>query len=209
MNGPVPGGRVRFGAMTPANSTFSALGTTIFEVMSRLAEQHGAVNLGQGFPDEGYPEDVLAKAASETLTGWNQYPSMMGVPELRQAVAAGTRYAAYQLTQYATGGLVPRPESIRAEALRVGDAEFWFIGRDNDQTPTSEPYFGLVDECSKLNLNTATRTMLEGLPGITPDVVDAIISWRSRNGGDDGSYARLEPARTNKDRKSTRLNSSH
>jgi len=73
--------------MTPANSTFSALGTTIFEVMSRLAEQHGAVNLGQGFPDEGYPLDVLAKAADETLNGWNQYPSMMGVPELRQAVA--------------------------------------------------------------------------------------------------------------------------
>jgi DNA uptake protein ComE-like DNA-binding protein len=118
--------------------------------------------------------------------------------QARQAVAAGTRYAAYQLTQYATSGTVPRPESIRAEALPVGDAQFWFIGRNNDQTPTSEPYFGLIDEGSKLNLNTATRTMLEGLPGITPDVVDAIIAWRSRNGGDDGSYGRLEPARTNK-----------
>lgn len=73
--------------MTPANSTFAALGTTIFEVMSRLAEQHDAINLGQGFPDEGYPADVVARAAEETLHGWNQYPSMMGVPELRQAVA--------------------------------------------------------------------------------------------------------------------------
>ena len=118
--------------------------------------------------------------------------------QARQAVAAGTRYAAYQLTQYATSGTVPRPESIRAEALPVGDAQFWFIGRNNDQTPTSEPYFGLIDEGSKLNLNTATRTMIEGLPGITPDVVDAIIAWRTRNGADDGSYGRLEPARTNK-----------
>jgi aspartate/methionine/tyrosine aminotransferase len=73
--------------MKTANSSLSGLGTTIFEVMSRLAEEHRAVNLGQGFPDEGYPADVLEKAAQETLHGWNQYPSTMGVPELRQAVA--------------------------------------------------------------------------------------------------------------------------
>jgi aspartate/methionine/tyrosine aminotransferase len=73
--------------MKSANSSLSALGTTIFEVMSRLADEHRAVNLGQGFPDEGYPADVLERAAQETLHGWNQYPSTMGVPELRQAVA--------------------------------------------------------------------------------------------------------------------------
>ncbi len=73
--------------MRPANSVFAGLGTTIFEVMSRLAEQHGAVNLGQGFPDEGFPTDVLEAAAEATLHGWNQYPSMMGLPDLRQAVA--------------------------------------------------------------------------------------------------------------------------
>ena len=50
-------------------------------------EEHRAVNLGQGFPDEGFPLDVLERAAAETVHGWNQYPSMMGVPELRQAVA--------------------------------------------------------------------------------------------------------------------------
>jgi len=73
--------------MRSANPTLSGLGTTIFEVMSRLAEQHRAVNLGQGFPDEGFPPDVLEKAAHEVVHGWNQYPSTMGVPELRQAVA--------------------------------------------------------------------------------------------------------------------------
>jgi aspartate/methionine/tyrosine aminotransferase len=73
--------------MKPANSMLSGLGTTIFEVMSRLAEQHQATNLGQGFPDEGFPHDVLERAAHETLHGWNQYPSTMGVPELRRAVA--------------------------------------------------------------------------------------------------------------------------
>ena len=74
--------------MKSANATLSGLGTTIFEVMSRLADQHGAVNLGQGFPDEGFPPDVLERAAHETVHGWNQYPSTMGLPELRQAVAA-------------------------------------------------------------------------------------------------------------------------
>ena len=73
--------------MKAANATLSGLGTTIFEVMSRLADEHGAVNLGQGFPDEGFPPDVLEVAAQQTVHGWNQYPSMMGVPELRQAVA--------------------------------------------------------------------------------------------------------------------------
>jgi N-succinyldiaminopimelate aminotransferase len=74
--------------MKPANTVLSSYGTTIFEVMSRLAAQHDAVNLGQGFPEGESPRDVLEAAADALLDGWNQYPSMMGVPELRQAVAA-------------------------------------------------------------------------------------------------------------------------
>lgn len=109
--------------MTPANSTFSALGTTIFEVMSRLAEQHGAVNLGQGFPDEGYPQDVLAKAAEETLTGWNQYPSMMGVPELRQAVAEhGSRFYGLDL-DWSTETLVTSGATEALAACLLGLVE--------------------------------------------------------------------------------------
>ena len=73
--------------MKPANSVLSRYGTTIFEVMSRLAIEHDAVNLGQGFPDERGPEDVLEAAADAVLNKWNQYPPMLGVPELRQAVA--------------------------------------------------------------------------------------------------------------------------
>jgi len=70
------------------NSVLSGLGTTVFEVMSRLADQHGSVNLGQGFPDDGFPVDVLEAAADATINGPNQYPSMFGIPALRQAVAA-------------------------------------------------------------------------------------------------------------------------
>ncbi|GAB4191506.1 MAG: aminotransferase [Thalassobaculales bacterium] len=77
--------------MKPGNSLISGLGTTIFEVMSRLAIENQAINLGQGFPDDRGPEAVLA-AAAEAVTGQsNQYPPMMGLPELRQAVAAHGR----------------------------------------------------------------------------------------------------------------------
>jgi aspartate/methionine/tyrosine aminotransferase len=76
------------------NPIFADQPTTIFEHMSGLARAHGAVNLGQGFPDFGWPDDVVAKAA-EALTGAsNQYPPMRGLPELRQAVA--DHYRAHQ-----------------------------------------------------------------------------------------------------------------
>lgn len=77
--------------MKPANAVLSGLGTTVFEVMSQLARQHDSINLGQGFPDDRGPEDVLRAAADALMTGWNQYPPMPGLPELRQAVAAHDR----------------------------------------------------------------------------------------------------------------------
>ncbi len=74
--------------MRPGNAILSSYGTTIFEVMSRLAREHKAINLGQGFPDGNGPDDVRAAAASALEDRPNQYPPMLGVPELRQAVAA-------------------------------------------------------------------------------------------------------------------------
>ncbi len=70
------------------NPIFSALQTSVFEVMSQLARETGAINLGQGFPDDPGPEDVRRRAADAVVNGWNQYPPMMGLPELRQAVAS-------------------------------------------------------------------------------------------------------------------------
>ena len=77
--------------MKPVNAVYSALGTTIFEVMSRLAIEHGAINLGQGFPDVDGPEDLRRIAAETVIAGPNQYPPMLGLPELRQAVAASNK----------------------------------------------------------------------------------------------------------------------
>ena len=69
------------------NKVFADLPVTIFEAMSQLARDNGAINLGQGFPDDPGPEDVRREAAEAVLNGYNQYPSMMGIPELRQAIA--------------------------------------------------------------------------------------------------------------------------
>ncbi len=74
--------------MKQANTILSGYGTTVFEAMSRLAIEHQSINLGQGFPDEDGPEDVRQAAADALMEGPNQYPPMLGIPELRQAVAA-------------------------------------------------------------------------------------------------------------------------
>lgn len=65
---------------------------SIFETMSGLARAHGAINLGQGFPDFGWPEPLLRRAAAGLIEGSNQYPPMRGLPDLRAAVAGWYRH---------------------------------------------------------------------------------------------------------------------
>ena len=82
--------------MKPLNPGLSALPTTIFTVMSALAAEHGAINLGQGFPDTEGPGELVAEAAralSDPDLGEarNQYPPLTGLPVLREAVAAANR----------------------------------------------------------------------------------------------------------------------
>ncbi|WP_431284391.1 aminotransferase [Humitalea sp. 24SJ18S-53] len=74
--------------MPSQNTLLASTGTTIFTVMSALATEHQAINLGQGFPDVDGPRDVLQAAADALFDGRNQYPPLTGVLELRQAVAA-------------------------------------------------------------------------------------------------------------------------
>jgi N-succinyldiaminopimelate aminotransferase len=66
----------------------AGFGTTIFTEMSALAERTGAVNLGQGFPDEDGPAELLEAARAAIAAGHNQYAPLPGVPVLREAVAA-------------------------------------------------------------------------------------------------------------------------
>ncbi len=70
------------------NPLYETMATSVFERMSALAAKHGAVNLGQGFPDFGWPEEILEAAARALKEGSNQYPPSRGLPRLREAVAA-------------------------------------------------------------------------------------------------------------------------
>jgi methionine transaminase len=72
----------------PLRSKLPATGTTIFTVMSALAVEHGAVNLGQGFPDYAIDPELIELVAQAMRAGHNQYPLMAGVMKLREAIAA-------------------------------------------------------------------------------------------------------------------------
>jgi methionine transaminase len=69
-------------------SKLPAVGTTIFTVMSALATEKNAVNLGQGFPDFECDPALVGAVTQAMTSGLNQYPPMPGIPALRQAVAA-------------------------------------------------------------------------------------------------------------------------
>lgn len=76
-------------ARTPAIDTkLPAVGTTIFTVMSALAAEKNAVNLGQGFPDFGCDPQLLQDVTAAMAAGHNQYPPMPGIPALREAISA-------------------------------------------------------------------------------------------------------------------------
>lgn len=78
-------------------SRLRPFGETIFATMTALAKQHGAVNLGQGFPSEDGPDAMLERAQHEIAAGNNQYAPVWGFPELREAIAAD-RQERYGLT---------------------------------------------------------------------------------------------------------------
>jgi N-succinyldiaminopimelate aminotransferase len=77
--------------MPQPNPVFSQLPTTIFTVMSALAAEHGAINLGQGFPDEDGPLAIREAAARALIEGPNQYAPTRGLPQLRRAICEHAR----------------------------------------------------------------------------------------------------------------------
>lgn len=69
------------------DSKLPGVGTTIFTVMSRLAAEHNAINLSQGYPDFDCAPQLRALLAKYVNSGFNQYPPMAGIPQLREAIA--------------------------------------------------------------------------------------------------------------------------
>ena len=113
---------------------FNNLPVTIFTVMSALAAQHGAINLGQGFPDTDGPEWVRKIAADALLTQPNQYVPMMGLPDLRRAVAESQKRF-YGLS------VDPDKEVMIACATEGLMASFLGLLNPGDEAIVIEPYY--------------------------------------------------------------------
>lgn len=113
---------------TRFNPVFADLPTTIFTVMSALAVERKAINLGQGFPDEDGPLAIREAAAAALREGPNQYPPTRGVPALREAIAAhAKRFYGFDLNPernvlVTSGGTEALTASILALAGAGGEA---------------------------------------------------------------------------------------
>lgn len=118
-----------------------------------------------------------------------------------QAIEAGARYVSAVLTAFATNGVVPAITLYQSEAVPVGSAKFWLIGRPvTYRVEPDQVFFGIVDEGAKVNLNTATLEMLEKLTNMTVQYAANIYDWRNTNwtssDGGDGPmvYAQITPS---------------
>ena len=120
--------------------------------------------------------------------------------EAEQIIDGAARFVTYLLTNQGTNGTLLDMTFHPHEGAAVGDGYYWLIGRTDRTGSPEEPFFGLVDEASKLNLNTATIEMLQALPRMTPQLAAAIIDWRdadddvTTSGAEAETYARLRPA---------------
>jgi DNA uptake protein ComE-like DNA-binding protein len=102
----------------------------------------------------------------------------LAVRQADLAIEGAARYAETIMTNVDEPGEMPVTDNYQADCVPLGGATFWFIGVPEDSGTANSPAFSLVDEASKLNLNTATLTMIENLPGMTTDLAQAIVSWR-------------------------------
>jgi type II secretory pathway component PulK len=114
------------------------------------------------------------------------------------AIDAGRCYVAQVLTTLASAGELPEVADYKAADIPVGECRLWLLGRSADAA-AEEPVFALQDEGGRVNLNEPIpRTMLEALPGMTPELAGAIIDWRDADDelSSDGAEAETYLART-------------
>ncbi|CAN5229966.1 pyridoxal phosphate-dependent aminotransferase [soil metagenome] len=138
------------------------LAPTIFAEMSALATRTGAINLGQGFPDEDGPEEVLDAARRAITDGFNQYPPGRGFPVLREAIAA------HQDRFY---GLTPDPERevlVTAGATEALAATILALIDDGDEVVTLEPFYDSYGAMIALGRGIH-RTVALRAPDFQPD----------------------------------------
>ncbi len=149
--------------------------TTIFAEMSALAAQHGAINLGQGFPDDDAPSVVLETAVEAIRAGVNQYPPGRGFADLRHAIAE------HQQRFY---GLHLDPEVevlVTAGATEAMAASLLALAGPGDEVITLEPFYDAY--AAVIGLSGARHVTIPlSEPGFQPtsSAIDAAFSDRTR-----------------------------
>jgi len=148
---------------------------TIFAEMSALAVKSGAINLGQGFPDENGPPEVLEAARRAITDGANQYPPGIGIPALRHAIAA------HQQRFY---GLSPDPDTeilVTAGATEALAATILALVDEGDEVVTLEPFYDSYAAIIALTRGIH-RTVALRLPDFQPDhdELRAAVTGRTR-----------------------------
>ena len=170
---PAPWQRAALGANLLGQD--GALGITIFEEMTTLALQTGAINLGQGFPDEDGPAEIRAAAQAAIAAGANQYAPGKGILELREAVAA------HQERFY---GLAPDPQTeviVTTGATEGIAASLLALTGPGDEVLTFEPFYDSYG--AMIGLSGATHVTAPLLaPDFLPDVaaLESAFSDRTR-----------------------------
>ena len=170
---PAPWQRAASGAnLLAANGT---LGVTIFEEMTNLAVRTGAINLGQGFPDEDGPAEIKAAAQAAIAAGANQYAPGKGILPLREAIAA------HQERFY---GLTPNPETeiiVTTGATEAIAASLLAFVEPGDEVLTFEPFYDSYGAMIRL-AGAAHVTAPLLAPDFMPDIsaLEAAFSARTK-----------------------------
>ncbi len=164
------------------NPVFADRPTTIFAVMSALANKHGAINLGQGFPDEDGPHEVLQKAADAIMRGPNQYVPTTGLPELQKAIAeANKRFYGLDIDPaiqvLITAGAVESLASAFMGFLKKGDEAILFapfydcygpqieaVGATPVVVPLSPPHWTIDEKKLRAAISPNTRLIAINTP---------------------------------------------
>jgi len=159
----------------PIDSRLPRVGTTIFSVMSRLAAQHGAINLSQGFPDFSAPPALFELVAKHMHAGANQYALMAGAAPLREAIAEKVA-ALYGLTYD-----VEQEITVTAGATQAIFTAVAALVRPGDEVIVFEPVYDSYVPSIELNGGTAVPCRLT-FPDYRPDwdEVRARITPRTR-----------------------------
>ncbi|MFT2710689.1 aminotransferase class I/II-fold pyridoxal phosphate-dependent enzyme [Clavibacter sp. Sh2126] len=140
-------------------------GTTVFAEMSALAAATGAINLGQGFPDEDGPAEVLEAAREAIAAGANQYPPGRGTPELRVAIAA-------HRARFHGIDVDPATEVlVTAGATEAIAATLLALVEEGDEVVTLEPFYDAYGALISLARGVHRTVPLRG-PRFQPDLDD-------------------------------------